>query len=64
NIKADKADIEDMISQIETAGYTDETFEEQYGSTIKEYAKNAALGQAVIDHVFDKAKQVEKKSKK
>ena len=64
DIDADKADVEDMISQIEQAGYTDETFEQQYGTTVKEYAENAALGQAVIDYVFDKAKQVEKKSDK
>ncbi len=64
DIEADSKDVEEMISQIESAGYTDETFLQQYGSEIEPYAENAALGQAVIDYVFDKAKQVDKKDKK
>lgn len=62
DLEADEDAVKDMIDQINKAGYTDETFEQQYGSGIEEYAENAALGQKVIDYVFDKAKQVEKKS--
>ena len=62
DLEADEDAVKDMIDQINKAGYTDETFEQQYGSGIEAYAENAALGQKVIDYVFDKAKQVEKKS--
>ena len=64
DIEADSDDVKDMISQIENAGYTDETFLQQYGMEIEPYAESMALGQAVIDYVFDKAKQVDKKDKK
>ena len=64
NLSYTKDDEKKLREQIESSGYTEDTFKENFGEDIDSYVELSLTYEKVLDFVYEQAKVVDKKTKK